>query len=105
MGKKNLAIVGTHQDFYADILDQKTGLNPSLVSQCASPEDAATSYFKNIFQNSNGLIRTAVIAVWPVAAAREAPTIFDAFAKVTPYTEPDAELHEYNIFLDIRERT
>ncbi len=104
MGKRNLAIVGTQEDFYADIFDEKTGIDPSIVFHCASPQDAATSYFNSIFQNSNGLIRTAVVAVWPVAAGPEKLTIFDACAVVTPCAEPDAEPDEYDIFLDVRER-
>jgi hypothetical protein len=48
MGKRNLAIVGTHEDFCADILDAKTGLDPSIVTHCASAQDAATSYFDSV---------------------------------------------------------
>ncbi len=43
MGKRNLAIVGTHKDFVADIYDETTGRDPSIVTGCASAEDAATS--------------------------------------------------------------
>lgn len=46
MGKRNLAIVGTHQDYFADMYDERMGENPSVVFGCASPEDAATSYFR-----------------------------------------------------------
>ena len=105
MGRRNLAIVGTHEDFFADILDEKTGIDPSIVSHCASPEDAATSYFKDIFQNSNGRIRSAVVAVWPVIAGQNQLTIFDTCAVVTPCIEPDAEAGEYDIFLDVRKRS
>jgi hypothetical protein len=104
MGKRNLAIVGTHQDFFADVYDQDTGLDPSRVIQCASPEDAATSYFDNIFKNSGGLIRSATIAVWPVAQEQKQITIFEAVAELTPCLEPDAGPDEYDVFLDVRER-
>lgn len=104
MGKRNLALVGTHEDFFADIFDEKTGTDPSFVAHCASPQDAAASYFNNIFQNSHGLVRNAVVAVWPVAAGRRKLTIFDACAVVTRCKEPDAEPDEYDIFLDVRER-
>lgn len=105
MGKRNPAVVGTHEDFFAEIFDEKTGSDPSVVTRCASPEDAATSYFSNIFQNSNGLIRTAVVAVWPVACGRKKMKIFDARAAMTPCTEADAEPGEYDVFLDVRERS
>ncbi|GGD84341.1 hypothetical protein GCM10011515_00110 [Tsuneonella deserti] len=105
MGKRNLAIVGTHEDFFADILDERTGIDPSLVSRCASAEDAATTYFDSMFRNSDGLVRSAVVAVWPVAGGREAQTVFDARAIVTPCTEADAEPGEVEVFLDVRART
>jgi hypothetical protein len=104
MGKRNLAIVGRHEDFFADIFDESTGLDPSIVVRCASPEDAATSYFKNLFENSNAHIRTAVIAVWPADGDREDRTLFDANAAVTPSREPDAEPGEVDVFLDVRLR-
>lgn len=104
MGKRNLAIVGTHKDFFADTFDESMGLDPSIVARCASPEDAATTYFKNMFENSNAHIRTAVIAVWPADGGPEDRTIFDANAVVTPCREPDAEPGEVDVFLDIRLR-
>jgi hypothetical protein len=94
MGKRNLAIVGTHVDFFADIFDENVGADPSHVSRCASPQDAATSYFKDIFENSNGRIRSAV----------EHRIVFDADAVLTPCMEPDAEPGEFDVFLDVRER-
>lgn len=105
MGKRNIAIVGRHEDFFADIFDESTGLAPSIVVHCASPEDAATSYFRNMFENSNTHIRTAVIAVWPADGSQEERTIFDANAVVTPCREPDAEPGEVDVFLDVRLRT
>jgi len=104
MDKRNMAIVGTHDDFFADIFDESTGLDPSIVARCASPEDAATSYFKNMFENSNAYIRTAVIAVWPADGGREDWMIFDANAVVTPCQKPDAESGEVDVFLDVRLR-
>lgn len=104
MGKRNLAIAGTQEDFFADILDNNTGDDPSIVAGCASPEDAATSYFKNIFENSNGRVRSAVIAVWTVAAGREKQSVFEARAVMTPCEEPDAELGDFDVFLDVSER-
>lgn len=104
MGKLNLAIVGTREDFFADIFDESTGLNPSIVVRCASPEDAATSYFKSMFENSNAHIRTAVIAVWPADGSREDRTIFDANAVVTPCQESNAEPEEVDVLLDVRLR-
>jgi len=104
MGKRNLAIVGTHEDFFADIFDERTGRDPSIVTGCASLEDAATSYFKSIFENSNAMIRTAVVAVWPVTLGLECMTVFDAEALLTPCNEPDAEPDDYDVFLDVRQR-
>lgn len=104
MGKRNLAIVGKHEDFFADIFDESTGLDPSIVVHCASPEDAATSYFRNMFENSNAHIRTAVIAVWPAEGGQEGRTIFDANAVATSCQESDAELGEVDVFLDVRPR-
>lgn len=105
MGKRNLATVGRHRDFFADVFDEGTGLDPSIVVRCASPEDAATSYFKNLFENSNAHIRTAVIAVWPADGGREDRTLYDANAVVTPSREPNAEPGEVDVFLDVRLRT
>ena len=104
MGKRNLAIVGTHEDLFAYIFDKSTGLDPAIVVRCASPEDAATSYFKNMFENSNAHIRTAVIAVWPANGGWGDRTIFDANAVVTPCQEPDAEPGEVDVFLDVQLR-
>lgn len=104
MGKRNLAIVETHVDFFADIFDENVGADPSHVSRCASPQDAATSYFKDIFENSNGRIRSAAVAVWPVTSPVEHRIVFDADAVLTPCMEPDAEPGEFDVFLDVRER-
>jgi len=104
MGKRNLAIVGTHVDFFANIFDENVGADPSHVSRCASPQDAATSYFKDIIENSNGRIRSAVVAVWPVTSPVEHRIVFDADAVLTPCMEPDAEPGEFDVFLDVRER-
>lgn len=49
-------------------------------------------------------IRTAAIAVWPVAAGREQQRVFDAAAVLTPCTEPHAEPGEVEVLLDVRER-
>ena len=104
MGKRNLAIVGTEQDYFADIHDDKMGSDPSTVFGCASPEDAATSYFKSVFENSNARIREAVIGVWLTSEGPKDARIFDASAIMTPCTEPDAEADEFDIMLDVRER-
>lgn len=104
MGKRNLAIVGTHRDFFADIFDEKLGLDPSIVVRCASAEDAATSYFGDIFKNSNARVRMAVIAVWPVDGHQQDREVFDADAVMTPCQEPDAEPGEWDVFLDVRAR-
>lgn len=104
MGKRNLAIVGTHEDYLADIYDERTGRDPSIVTGCASAEDAATSYFKSIFENSNAMIRVAVVAVWPAALGPERMTVFDAEAVLTPLNEPHAKQGEYDVFLDMRQR-
>ncbi len=104
MGKRNLAIVGTHKNFFADIYDETTGRDPSIVTGCASAEDAATSYFKSIFENSNAMIRAAAVAVWPAALGPERMTVFDAEAVLTPSKEADAEHGEYDVFLDVRQR-
>ena len=99
MGKRNLALVGTHQDFYADMFDDRTGLNPSTVTRCASAEDAATSYFRNVFENSNGLFRAAVVAVWPQTKDQASREVFDMTATMTPCLEPDAEPGEFDVII------
>ncbi|HEY0623958.1 hypothetical protein [Sphingomonas sp.] len=104
MGQRNLAVVGTHKDYFADILDGYTGTEPSIVAGCASPEDAATSYFTNIFENSNARIRSAVVAVWPVASGREDQLVFDASAAMTPCEAPDAEPDEFEVSINILQR-
>jgi len=105
MGKRNLAIVGTHQDYFADMYDAKMGADPSTVFGCASDEDAATSFFRNIVENSNFLVREAVIGVWLPSEGPEDARIFDARATATPCKEPDAEPDEFDIVLDVRERS
>jgi hypothetical protein len=57
-----------------------------------------------LFENSIAHIRTAVIAVWPADGGREDRRLFDANAVVTPSREPDAELGEVDVFLDVRRR-
>ena len=104
MGKRNLAIAGTHEDFFADIFDGSTDLDPSIVVRCASLEDAATSYFRDMFENSNAHIWKAVIAVWPADGSWEDRTLFDANAGVTPCQEPDAEPGDVDVSLDVRLR-
>lgn len=97
MGKKNLALVGTHQDYFADMFDDRTGLYSSIVTDCASPEDAATSYFRNVLENSNGVIRNAVVAVWPVSDNADAHEVFDIVATLVPCLEPDAEPGDFDV--------
>lgn len=104
MGKRNLAVVGTHKDYFADIVDGRTGLEPSIVEGCASAEDATTSYFKSIFENSNARIRSVVVAVWPVGAKREEQLVFDASAAMTPCEAPDAEPGEFEVSIDVQPR-
>lgn len=104
MGKRNLAVVGTQENYFAEIFDEKVGSDPSLISDCASPEDAATTYFSDIFRNSNGFMRSAAIAVWQGSWSTEKMMIFDADALMTPCTEPDAEPGEHDIFLDVQLR-
>lgn len=104
MGKRNLAIVGTHEDYFADIYDENFGGDPSYVSGCASPEDAAVSYFRNVFENSNGLIRSAAVAVWRVNERPDNRAVFDVIADVTPCESPDAGNGEYDVSIDVKER-
>jgi hypothetical protein len=101
MGKRNLTVAGTEEDFFADIFDEKTSADPSKVLGCASAEDAATSYFRNVFENSNANILSAAIAVWPVTSGPEKQLVFDAIAEITPCMEPDAEPGEINVVLDV----
>lgn len=103
MGIRNLALVGTHEDYAADIYDDGSGSCYSTVTGCASAEDAARSYFNNIFENSNALIREARIVVWPLKSGREAATIYDAKAHMQPCNGPDAESGDYDIWLDVTE--
>ncbi len=99
MGKRNLALVGTHQDFYADMFDGRTGLDPSTVTRCASAEDAATSYFRSVFENSNGLVRAAVVAVWPLSKDQASRTVFDMTATMTPCLGREAEPGEFDVVI------
>lgn len=103
MGKRNLAIVGTHRDYFADMHDERMGENPSVVFSCASAEDAATSYFKNVFENSSALVREAVIGVWLATDGAEKAIIFEACATLTPCTAADAKPGEFNVVLDVRQ--
>lgn len=105
MGKRNLAIVGTHQDYFADMYDERMSENPSVVFGCASPEDAATSYFRNVFENSNALVREAVIGVWLASEGPEVAIIFEAYATLTPCMAADAEPGEFDIELDVRQQS
>lgn len=104
MGKRHLATVGTHEDFYAEIFDERTGSDPSCISHCASRWDAANSYFSSMFNNSGGMIREAAIAVWPVNSDISTRTVFDARAVITLCKEADAEEDEYEVFLDVQQR-
>lgn len=99
MGKRNLALVGTHRDYLADMFDDLTGADPSTVTRCASPEDAATSYFKNVFENSNGLVRHAIVAVWPKSETTDVRQIFIMVATLTPCLEPDADANEFEVVI------
>lgn len=92
-------MVGTHQDFYADMLDDRTGLAPSTVTQCASAEDAATSYFRSVFENSDGLVRAAVVAVWPLSKYQVSHEVFDMMATMTPSLGRDAEPGEFDVII------
>ncbi len=105
MGKRNLAIVGTRKDYFADMHDEKMGEDPSTVFGCATPEDAATSYFKDVFENSNARIREAVIGVWLTSEGPDKARIFQACATMTPCTASDAEPDEFDIVLDVRQRS
>ncbi|AQR75080.1 hypothetical protein [Sphingomonas sp. LM7] len=104
MGKRNSGLVGTHEDYFADMLDENTGSNPSIVRACASAEDAATSYFQNVFENSNARIRTAIVAVWPVACGRDKQLVFDASAAMTPSEAADADPGEFDVSLNVSQR-
>jgi hypothetical protein len=104
LGKRNLGLVGTHEDYFADMVDENAGANPSIVRACASAEDAATSYFRDVFENSNARIRTAIVAVWPVAVGRDKQLVFDASAAVTPCEAADAEPGEVDVSFNVRQR-
>jgi hypothetical protein len=103
-GRRNLAVVGKHRDYHADMLDGRTGHDPSTVTGCASAEDAATSYFRNVFENSGGLVRSAVVAVWPVSGEPLSRKVFELAARLTPCTAPDAEPGERDVAIEARER-
>ena len=105
MGKRNLAIVGTHRDYFADMHDEKMGEGPSTVFGCASPKDAATSYFRNVFENSNARIREAVIGVWLTSEGSDKARIFEACATMTPCTVSDAEPDQFDIVLNVCQRS
>lgn len=101
MGKRNLAVVGTHDDYFADMFDEETGNDPSLVVDCASAEDAATSYFRDVFENSNAMIRAATIAVWPVSGSVSERQVFEARAELVPCTD----VGEYDVTLHVSEKS
>lgn len=105
MGKRNLAIVGTHRDYFADMYDEKMGEDPSIVSGCASPQDAATSYFRNIFENSNARICEAVIGIWLRSEGTNQARIFEASATMTPCAVSGNEPDEFDIVLHVRQRS
>jgi hypothetical protein len=100
MGIRNLAIVGTHRDYAADVYDESWGSDPSTVTDCASPWDAAVCYFKSMFENSAGIIRRQSIVVWPVDEDRSSAKIFEAWAEVGP----SDELGEYEVVFEAVER-
>ena len=104
MGKANLAFVGTHHDYFADMHDEKMGEDPSIVFGCASPQDAATSYFRNVFENSNARIRKAVVGVWLRSEAPSQARIFEASATITPCAASDAEPEEFDVVLHVRQQ-
>lgn len=104
MGKRNLTIVGTHQDYFADMLDDKMGEDPSTISGCASPQDAATSYFRNVFENSNAHIRKAFIGVWLTSERPNQARIFEASAMMTPCAASVAEPEEFDVVLHVRQQ-
>jgi hypothetical protein len=104
MGRRNLALVGTHRDYHADMVDGRMGANPSTVTDCASPEDAATSYFRSVFENSFGLVRSAVVAVWPASGDRTRPLVYDMEATLTPCRAADAEPGEFDVAILARAR-
>lgn len=104
MGRRNLASVGTHRSFHADLVDERTGVDPSTATGCASAEDAATSYFRSIFENSGGLVRNAVVVVWPTSGDQTPRTVFDVRATLAPCTATDAEPGEFDVAIEARQR-
>ncbi len=100
MGIRNLAIAGSHQDFFADVYDDSWGKDPSTVSECASAWDAAVSYFNDIFHNSSGLIRDQIVIVWPINEGKTAAKVFDVWAEVNPTNEP----YEFDVVVEATER-
>lgn len=103
MGRRNLASVGTHRTYHADIFDDRTGDSPSTVTGCASAEDAATSYFRDVFSNSGGTVRSAVVAVWPASEDRVGQRVFEMNTRLTPCTATDAEPGEFDVTISARE--
>lgn len=103
--RRNLALVGTHRDYLADMLDERTGEDPSTVTGCASAEDAATSYFRDAFENSGGMLRAAVVAVWEPSSGRDGMRTFELEARLAPCTAPDAEPGELDVTIVALERT
>lgn len=103
MGRRNLASVGTHRTYHADIFDDRTGDNPSTVTDCASAEDAATSYFRDVFANSGGIVRSGVVAVWPASEDPVRRRVFETSARLTPCTATDAEPGEFDVTISARE--
>lgn len=104
MGRKNIAVIGTHVDYFVDMYDDKMGKDPSVVRCCASAEDAATSYFRSVFENSNAVVRNAIIGVWLTTQGSENAFIFDATAILKPYKIGGGAGQEFDVVLDVRQR-
>lgn len=62
-------------------------------------------HFRNVFENSNALVREAVIGVWLASEGPEVAIIFEAYATLTPCMAADAEPGEFDIVLDVRQRS
>jgi hypothetical protein len=86
------------------MLDERTGVEPSTVSDCASPEDAATSYFRDVFENSRGIVRSAVVAVWPASEDGTRRWIYDMEAILTPCSAFNADPDEYDVAISACQR-
>lgn len=90
------------EDYAAHVYESGNHGSTCYIAQCKSPEDAARSYMANVIEDHSGLFRELAIRVWPLNMGPEESTIFDASAKIEPYSGEDAEEGEYEATIKLQ---